>query len=139
MRPHRLRLLGPALAVTVLTLAACSNVSAPVNRTPHTGSATASMVNGVQQVTIQADSDYRFVPSTITVHPGKVEVILRNTGSGAPHNFQLTNFPADFVPLTQAGQTSEATFVAPSPGRYQFVCTIHVEDGQTGTLIVLPN
>jgi plastocyanin len=73
------------------------------------------------------------------VHPGKVEVILRNTGSGAPHNFQLTNFPADFVPLTQAGQTSEATFIAPSPGRYQFVCTIHVEDGQTGTLIVLPN
>ena len=100
------------------------------------GSAVASEVNGVQQITITAGDDYRFHPSTFTVHPGKVEVILKHPGTGAPHNWQLSDFAADFVPLTAAGQTSRATFMAPSPGKYQFVCTIHVAQGQVGTMIV---
>ncbi len=93
--------------------------------------------NGVQQVTIKADDKYRFTPDTITVHPGQVKITLINTGRGAPHDFSVTGFPADFVPLAAAGQTMTATFTAPAPGRYQFVCTIHVTQGQTGTLIVL--
>ena len=136
---RRLRVLLPVIALAATALAACSNTSSPVNRRPHTGAATASTVNGVQQITIETGDDYRFHPSTIYVHPGKVEVILHHTGTGAPHNFEVTNFPADFVPLTAGGQTREATFVAPSPGRYEFECTIHVAQGQTGTMIVLPN
>jgi plastocyanin len=133
--------IGAALLGLVLaaSLASCSNTSSAVNRQPHSGAATASTVNGIQQVTIDAGDDYRFHPSTITVHPGKVEVILHHTGTGAPHNFEVTSFPADFVPLTTSGETREATFVAPAPGRYQFVCTIHLRQGQTGTLVVLPN
>jgi plastocyanin len=136
---RRSRVLLPVVAVAAVTLAACSNTSSSVNRRPHTGAGTASTVNGVQQITIDTGDDYRFHPSTITVHPGKVEVILHHTGTGAPHDFQVTNFPGDFVPLTAGGQTSMATFVAPAPGRYQFVCTIHLAQGQTGTMIVLPN
>jgi plastocyanin len=125
--------------LAVLTLAGCTNTASPVNRRPHTGTATASTVNGVQQITIDTGDDYRFHPSTITVHPGKVTVILHHTGTSAPHDFQVTNFPADFVPLTVGGQSRQATFIAPAPGRYQFQCTIHLAQGQTGTLIVLPN
>jgi plastocyanin len=67
-----------------------------------------------------------------------VEIILKHTGTGAPHDWQLSGFPADFVPLTNGGQTRMATFVAPAAGRYEFVCTIHVRQGQRGTLIVAP-
>jgi len=131
------RSLSVCLGVALLT-AACSNDQGAVNRRPTTGSATASTVNGVQQVTITASDDYRFRPSTITVHPGKVEIILKHPGTGAPHDWQLPRFPVDFVPLTAAGQTRMASFTAPSPGRYEFVCTIHVKQGQRGTMIVAP-
>jgi plastocyanin len=125
-------------AAVILALTACSNHESAVNRRPQSGSATASPANGIQQITIDAGDDYRFHPSTVVVFPGKVQVVLKHTGTGAPHDWQLPQFPADFVPITPAGQTSEATFVAPAPGRYQFVCTIHRAQGQVGTLIVKP-
>lgn len=123
-----------------LALTACSNTTSSVNRRPHEGSATASDVAGVEQITIEANDLDRFVPSTIYVHAGKtVRVILVHTGTGAPHNWSLNGFPSAFVPLiTAQGQQGTVTFVAPSPGRYQYVCTIHLAQGQTGTLVVLP-
>jgi plastocyanin len=131
---------GLAVAVVVaMSAAGCTNTEAGVNRRPHSGSASATVVNGMQQVTVEATDTYRFDPSTIVVHPGRVRIVLVNTGHGAPHTWSLTGFPADFVPLTPAGQTQAATFVAPAPGTYTFVCTIHVRQGQTGQLIVVAN
>ena len=124
---------------SMIALTACSNAQSPVNRRPHTGSASASIVNGVQQVTIEVADDFRFHPSTITVHPGMVQIVLKHIGTGAPHDWELTKFAADFVPVTDAGQTRSATFVAPAPGRYKFVCTIHQRQGQQGTMIVASN
>ena len=129
-----------AIAVALVTaLAGCSNRQSSINRNPQSGSSTAIAVAGVQQVVVTAGDDYRFTPDTITVHPGRVEITLINKGTGAPHNLSVTGFPADFVPLASAKQTTTATFTAPAPGRYQFVCTIHVAQGQTGTLVVVPN
>jgi plastocyanin len=91
----------------------------------------------VQQVTLEVGDTYRFTPNVITVHPGMVRVTLVHTGTGAPHDLQVLGFPADFVPLVTPKGTSSATFVAPAPGRYEFVCTIHQAQGQTGTLVVL--
>lgn len=125
-------------ATPVLVAAACTSQGA-VNREPHTGATTASAVDGVQTVTVKATDAYRFDPSTITVHPGKVRIVLQNVGKGAPHNWSLQGFAAAFVPLAQAGATREATFTAPAPGRYTYVCTIHVKQGQTGTLVVVPH
>jgi plastocyanin len=127
----------PLAFVLAGTLAACSG-SSSANRQPHQGSGTASVVNGVQQLTLHA-SDFRFSPSTITVHPGKVRIILVNDGGGAPHNFQVPVFPAEFIPLTSNGQQKQATFTAPAPGTYQFVCTIHLKQGMDGKLVVLPD
>lgn len=128
------------LAVTLslpLLLAGCgSSGSGP--SAPKPAGATASTVNGIQQIALHA-KDFSFTPSTITVHPGKVRIVLVNDGGGAPHDWQLSDFPADFVPLAANGETREATFTAPSPGRYQFVCTIHTRQGMTGTLVVLPH
>ncbi|WAX59190.1 cupredoxin domain-containing protein [Jatrophihabitans cynanchi] len=127
-------------AITLATagvLAGCTSKSA-ADRQPHSGSGTASVVDGVQQITLHA-TDFRFSPSTITVHPGKVRIVVVNDGGGAPHDWKLPDFPADYVPLASNGQTKEATFTAPAAGRYQFVCTIHTKQGMTGTLVVLPS
>lgn len=133
----RIRTLAAVLGcATAVSLTACQSQAA-VNREPHTGTSTAVDVAGVQQVVITTDSSYRFNPSTITVHPGRVQLILKHTGTGAPHDWQLQGFPSDYVPLTQAGQERSIEFTAPAPGRYQFVCTIHIAQGQTGTLVVL--
>ncbi len=137
LRSPATRLAG-ALALLVLALCACSNAQAPNNREPHQGSATASPVGGVQQITVRAGDDLRFTPSTITVRPGRVRVVLVNDGAGAPHNWQLPKFPADFVPEAEHGQSTQATFTAPAPGSYEFVCTIHERQGQIGKLVVLP-
>jgi plastocyanin len=127
-----------ALVAVIGLLAGCTETPS-INARPQTGAATASLVNGVQQVTIVVSDTYRFDPDVITVHPGKVKIILMHTGTGAPHDLSVLGFPADFVPLVQPGGTSSATFIAPAPGSYKFVCTIHVTQGQTGTLIVLAN
>jgi plastocyanin len=128
---------GSACAVGLVALAACTNTESPINRTPPSGTATASEVNGVQRITLRVGNDYRFHPSTFYVHEGRVRVTLKNTGSGAPHDFRVTRFPSDYVPLVQQpGQTMSSTFTTPSPGRYQFVCTIHTRQGMVGTMVV---
>jgi plastocyanin len=123
---------GTALAL-VLTGCGGSNGKSATSSGPV---ASASTVDGAQQVTIRTGDDLRFHPDSISVHPGQVRVVLVNEGKGPPHDWQLPKMPAAFVPLASAGQTKEATFTAPTPGRYQFVCTIHVRQGQVGTLIV---
>lgn len=124
-------------AVALAVVGACSNTQPSVNRRPHTGATTASIVGGVQELTVNAGDTYRFDPSTITIHPGTVHVTLVNTGTGAPHNLTFLGFSAA-TPLAPAGQRQEVTFTAPAPGTYTFVCTIHRRQGQTGTLVVLP-
>lgn len=144
MPPARHRRAAGVLSVGLaagLLLAGCSNSQSSASRRPHSGSASATPVDGVQQVTVQATSTYRFVPSTIIVHPGRVRVELVNTGKpgqAAPHNWSLQGLPGAASPLVQAGDTAVITFTAPSPGTYTYVCTIHEKQGQTGKLVVLP-
>ncbi len=131
-------LAGTALAVVVL--AGCTNSEPAAQKNPHSGTATASVVGGVQQLTVLTGADFRFHPSTLVVHPGKVRIVLKNRapgGSGSPpHNLQVTGLPGAFVPLTAAGDVGTVTFTANTPGRYKFVCTIHIAQGQTGMLVV---
>jgi plastocyanin len=134
-RPIRLLVAGVA---TLALLAGCQSESA-ANRQPYLGATTAAATDGVQDVTLVVGTGFRFTPSTVTVHPGKVKITLKYVGNSEPHNWQLVGFPGDFVPLTTAGETNSTTFTAPAPGKYQFECTIHVKQGQVGTLIVLPS
>jgi plastocyanin len=120
------------------SLAACQSQSS-INRNPHPGAITATMQNGIQTVVVTTGDNYRFNPSTIAVHPGKVRITLEHKGSGAPHDWQLEGFPAASVPVISPGQSKSIDFVAPAPGSYRFICSIHLKQGQTGTLVVLPN
>jgi plastocyanin len=130
-------LAGIAVAVAP-ALAGCSNTTSAATRETYSGSASATVVGGVQQVTLTVGPSFRFAPSTITVHPGQVKVTLHHTGAGAPHDWQLSIVPGAYIPEIGDNQTRSVSFTAPAPGKYQFVCTIHLRQGQTGTLIVLP-
>ena len=125
-------------ALGMVALGACSNSTPPINRKANSGTATASVQAGKQTVTIETGDDYRFHPSTIVVHPGLVTIVLKHTGTGAPHNFSVVGFPGDYVPDIKGGQTGSVTFMAPavSTSPYEFECTIHVTQGQTGKLYV---
>lgn len=96
-------------------------------------------MNGVQEVTVVVNDKFRFDPSRITVHPGTVKIILMHEGEGAPHDFSVNGAPGDHTGLVSAGGTTSATFTTPAPGTYTFECTLHVAQGMTGTLVVLPN
>jgi plastocyanin len=133
-----LRRAFPVLVALTL-LVSCSNRESPTNKRPQSGVGTATAVDGVQQVTMTSGVDLRFHPSTLIVHPGKVRIVLVNAskpGAGPPHNVIFSGLPGADVPLATAGQTQSVTFTAPAPGTYNFVCSIHALQGQTGKLIV---
>lgn len=126
-----------SLALT-LGLAGCTNSQSSINARPHTGTATASPVDGVQQVTIEVGADDRFHPSTIVVHRGKVRIVVKHDADGAPHDLKVSGLPGAYVPTLGSGQTGSVSFTAPAPGNYGFVCTIHAKLGMTGTMVVKP-
>ena len=138
----RPRLVAVLVAVLALGTAACSNSESPSNKPAQTGSGTASVVNGVQQIVVTTGVDLRFHPSTLVVHRGLVRIVLKNAptnGSGPPHNLQFLGLPtSDDVPTIQPGESQSVTFSAPAPGTYNFQCSIHAAQGQTGKLIVQP-
>jgi plastocyanin len=126
------------IAATLALVTACAR-TAEVNTRPHLGTTTAAPVNGVQQVVLKSGTDLRFHPSTIVVHPGMVRLVLDNIsrpGVGPPHDITFDGLPFADVPTTQAGQAQSVTFTAPAPGTYNFVCSIHANQGQSGKLIV---
>jgi plastocyanin len=129
---------GTLVALASVLTAGCSNTKSAATRQPYSGTATASVVDGVQQVTLTVGPSFRFDPSTITVHPGPVKLTLRHTGTGSPHDWQLSVVPGAYIQELGDNETRSVSFTAPAPGKYQFVCTIHLRQGQTGTLIVLP-
>lgn len=132
------RAVAVAGTLTAALVAGCSNTKGPATREPYSGSATATVVGGVQQVTLTVGPSFRFAPSTITVRPGRVKLTLHHTGTGSPHDWQLSVVPGAYIPEIGDNETQSVSFTAPAPGKYQFVCTIHLRQGQTGTLIVLP-
>jgi plastocyanin len=136
--PARRAVAVAGILIAVLTTG-CSNTKSTASRQPYTGSTTAAVVGGVQQVTLTVGPSFRFDPSTITVRPGQVKLTLHHTGTGSPHDWQLSVVPGAYIPELGDNQTQSVSFTAPAPGKYQFVCTIHLRQGQTGTLIVLPS
>jgi plastocyanin len=134
------RAVAALATVALLGLLASCATEASINRRAQGGTASAQPQDGVQVIRVTTGHDYRFHPSTIVVHPGRVKIILYNqpyNGGGSPHNLELTGLPGmQGTGDIQPGQTATASFIAPAPGRYRFECTIHAVQGQTGTLVV---
>lgn len=130
-----------ALAGVLVLTSACSNEESATAKRPQSGTGTATAVaGGVQQIVVDTGPDLRFHPSTLVVHPGRVRIVLRNmrmgNSGGPPHNLQVFGVRHAYIPTISQGQSASATFEVDKPGRYRFVCTIHEQQGQTGTLVV---
>lgn len=129
-------LAGPVaglLAVTVLGSGCANNrESAAARASRNTGTATAvAGSDGVQQVVVNGNEQFRFVPSTIDAQPGRLRIILTSSG-GTPHNLRVADRETGLV---GAGEKAQIT-VTLAPGRHLFVCTLHTRLHMMGTIVV---
>ena len=113
---------------------------APTSTAPDLGTVRTAP-DGVQQVTLQTQDEYRFTPDRFTVAPGKVRLTVTNVGKELTHNFRFTpgKGPAAItadIPLLAPGQKETIEFTVTTPGDYGFECSFHVQLGQVGTMTV---
>jgi len=92
--------------------------------------------------------EYRIQPQNISARPGRIKIVVRNTGR-LPHNLVIQTPPEEIgdkpvdiiggrVRSMQAGEAAEPIKVTLSPGTYRLVCTIanHDDLGQYGKLVI---
>lgn len=124
-----------AAVATVGAVAGCSNQQ-NIEFLHHTASVVTATpdADGVQRVTIDATSSDRFVPDVVVVHPGRVSLVVRNTGK-VPHTLEI---PALHVDTGNIGAfaTRTVTFTVDRAGDYPFDCAYHVTLHMDGTLQV---
>jgi plastocyanin len=123
-------------ALSVGPLGACSNnrESAQARAPVHTETANAKVAaDGVQEVTITGNERFRFVPSTIKARPGPLRIVLMNSGT-TPHDLEVEG-AGQGTGLVAGGERAQIT-VNLKPGRYRFVCTLHIRLHMMGTIIV---
>jgi len=86
-------------------------------------------------------TEFKFDPSTINVHPGKVVFFLVNGGSGTSHNLIIRDSTGKRLSgseLVSAGDSVVFTVDNIAAGTYTFFCDQpgHEGSGMKGTLIV---
>lgn len=151
-RPPALVTLRVALCTLCLALAGCGNLGKPKAQpfpsfTPRPTSVTASAgASGVQQVSITAAND-RFVPPSITAHPGTIDILVRNTDPDV-HNLTVlttsqeqqaagaTSSDAVSTDTIQPHKNAVLQVTLGKPGTYRFFCKFHREDGMFGDLVI---
>ena len=130
------RLLAVFAAVPVLLATACSNSEPAQTTAGQKGDVTVTPgPDGVQNVTVLATDQFRFVPATINAKVGKIHLTLQIKG-GTPHNLHFKTLDSGSIPITSQGETRSSDFTVSTPGRYGFVCTLHESLNQVGTLVV---
>jgi plastocyanin len=127
-----------ALALAVIVAGCTSGLKRPVEEITAQAGA-----DGVQHVRIVAHS-YYFSPNRVIVKSGvPVELTIKNSAFGVPHN--LTCFEQDAgielsADLGMFRGQKEAKFTPTAPGEYEFYCHVdsHAKKGMKGTIVVVP-
>lgn len=81
--------------------------------------------------------EYEFIPSYLEVKQGTL-VTIRFTNVGTmKHEFELEGYNLEIKPIPP-NTTSEITFVADKPGRFEYACHVddHYQKGMKGVLVV---
>ena len=95
-----------------------------------------------------AVDEYRIVPQDVVARPGRIKIVVRNTGR-LTHNLVIQVPPKDVddkpeevpgarVKSMQPGEVGQPIKVTLKPGEYRLVCTIanHDDLGQYGKLVI---
>ena len=126
---------GPGLAaatgLAAVLVAACTGW--PFS--PGEGHATPGPVS--VEVGTAEGADHRFVPALVSVPAGAEVRLVFHNRSTASHNLSFTGplEPIRTRTIMEPGEQEVVEFVAPAPGSYPFVCTVH--EGMSGELRVL--
>ncbi len=131
-------------AAAVLLLVGCGGDDGGAGASPSTAAGVGEVTtgpDGVQEITVQTQDDYVFVPDSFTVDPGKVRLTVINVAEEMTHNLEFTDeqAPAPIgsgIDLVAPGQESTIDFEVFEPGDYPFACTFHLQLGQVGTMTV---
>lgn len=162
-----MRFNGLVLATAFAVLAACGGGGGE-NVGTDTGAAAANTAGGTPATTTAGtpapvtgtwhevqmlgdEKGYRFEPVDITVKAG--DGVRWTMVSGAPHNVQYENVPADAkaqlsanMPnqltdlssplLLNANEKYEMSFAGVKPGKYNYICTPHLANNMRGSITV---
>ena len=133
------------VVASMVLLAGCGADDEPdANAAPSTSpgiGVVTTAADGVQEITIQTQDDYTFVPDTFTVAPGTVRLTVLNTAKELTHNFRFDpdQGPEPIEPQIDflgPGQSETIEFEVTVPGEHPFTCTFHSQLGQNGTMTV---
>jgi plastocyanin len=133
---------GALLGLVVLSgiLAGCGGGDAAESAAPAAGVGEVTIApDGAQEITLQTQDDYVFVPDRFTVEPGTVRLTVVNVAEEMTHNFRFTpeTGPAEIgsgIDFLGPGQEVTVDFEVTEPGDYPFECSFHVQLGQVGTM-----
>lgn len=132
-----------AVAAAMVLLAGCGGAepeAAAAPTTPAGVGVVTTAADGVQEITLQTQDDYTFVPDSFTVAPGKVRVTVVNAAEQMTHNLEFDGEgpePIDAgIDFLGPGQEETIEFEVTVPGEHPFTCTFHVQLGQTGVMTV---
>jgi plastocyanin len=133
-----------AAAAAVVLLTGCGGDDGSAAASPSTPEGVGEVTtgpDGVQEITVQTQDDYLFLPDSFTVDPGKVRLTVVNVAKEMTHNLEFTEegtpAPIDAgVSLLAPGQEMTIDFEVAEPGDYPFACTFHLQLGQVGTMTV---
>ena len=132
------------VVAAMVLLAGCGadeepDANAAPSTSPGVGVVTTA-ADGVQEITIQTQDDYTFVPDAFTVAPGTVRLTLLNVAEEMTHNLEFDDEvpePVDAgIDFLAPQQEMTIEFEVTEPGDYPFSCTFHAQLGQTGTMTV---
>ena len=131
----RQHLVMAAVLTAPLVVTACSGSTSGAQGAASAKGTTSA--HGVQQVTIHATNGFRFSPSTVTAHTGKLRITLVDDGS-YPHNisFPTMHLTSSTVSGNPGQDTTTLTVALPRAGTYSFFCSFHSSAGMKGQIKV---
>lgn len=138
-----------AFAAAVVLVAGCGGAEgsgtgpgpdAAPSTAPGVGVVTTA-ADGVQEITLQTQDDYVFLPAAFTVDPGTVRLTVTNVAEEMTHNLEFVEGegpePIDEgISLLAPGEEKTIEFTVTVPGDHPFTCTFHTQLGQVGTMTV---
>ena len=134
------------MLVVMVLLAGCGGSDAPAQddaaapTAPGVGEVTTAP-DGVQEITLQTQDDYVFVPDRFTVDPGRVRVTVVNVAEQMVHNFVFTPDAgpeeiSEGISLLAPGEEKTVEFAVEAAGDHPFECSFHIQLDQVGTMTV---
>ena len=132
------------VAAALVLLTGCGGGETPESAAAPTAAGVGEVTiapDGAQEITLQTQDDYVFVPDRFTVEPGTVRLTVVNVAEEMTHNFRFTpgTGPAEIgsgIDFLAPGQEVTVDFEVTEPGDYPFECSFHVQLGQVGTMTV---